>query len=147
MSILKLEAIGHLGRDCSVRHMEDGSVAINFPVAITEKWKGKNGDNNEKTTWVDCTLWKKQETMRISEYLKKGQLVYIEGTPSARGYKAKSSDDIHGALLLRVTDVRLLGGKKAADNTSAPAVAQASNNNMGDTGTVTTASAEEDLPF
>lgn len=140
MEIL-LSAIGHIGRDCSIRHLENGTAAINFPLACTERWSDKSGQKHEHTTWVDCTVWRKPENMKIADYLKKGQLVKIEGRPDARGYRSKSDKEIiHASIQCRVDKLILLGGSRkdqAGDQT--PASEQ---NNV-----FNASSQEDDLPF
>lgn len=137
---INLLAIGHLGRDCSIRHLENGSVAINFPLASTERYTDKQGNKHERTTWIECTVWRKQETMKIADYLKKGQLVKVEGLPIARGYRSKSDANvIHGSIQCRVDKLILLGGGKPAP------VAEAS---MDQTEQVFSQNTQEDdLPF
>lgn len=146
MSKLKLRAIGHLGRDCSIRHIDSGSSAISFPIACTEKYKDRQGNNAERTTWVDCTLWRKPDQLKVAEFLKKGMLVAVEGMPSTRGYKAKSTDEIKSSLLMRVDELEFLGGAKTESSTqpSTTNVAAAET----ETTEVFTSSAEgDDLPF
>lgn len=139
---LTLIVIGHIGRDCSVRHIENGSVAINFPVASTEKYKDKAGNWNERTTWIDCTVWRKPDTMKIADYLKKGQLVKIEGLPAARGYQSKDKTQIHGSIQCRVDSLLLLGGSnKQQQNGSSTG----STDESAEVFTATTQ--EDDLPF
>lgn len=125
---IKLSAIGHIGRDCSVRHLENGTIAINFPLAATERYSDKAGIKHERTTWVDCTVWRKWETMKIADYLKKGQLIKIEGRPEVRGYQSKDKTTIHGSLQCRVDSLLLLGGLKK-DQTTDQAISTDSTSN------------------
>lgn len=141
---VKLIVIGHLGRDCSVK-IVNGSNAITFPIASTEKWKNKDGVQMENTTWVECTLWRKPEASTIATYLKKGTLVKVEGRPEARAWKAKSSDEIKSGLTLRIDDLLLLGGPKTSGaNTAAPVT---ENNAAENTAAAPVVPTEEDLPF
>ncbi len=66
--------------------MERGIVAINFPVAHNKNWKDKKtGQMRTKTTWVNCTIWKREgSNMRIIDFLTRGTLVEILGTPFAK---------------------------------------------------------------
>ena len=113
--MIKLQIIGNLGKDCVVNTVNGKSV-INFTVAHTEKFKDSQGNQQEKTTWVDCAYW--TDRTAISPYLTKGKQVFVEGTPEVRTFTRQ--DGTAGASLsLRVREVQLLGGRGEAG--SAPA--------------------------
>ena len=102
--MIKLTAIGHLGKDAMLNNV-NGKNVINFAVAHTEKFKDAQGNQKEKTTWVDCAYW--TERTGIAPYLKKGTQVYIEGQPEVRLYETK--DGKQGATLtVRIASVQLL---------------------------------------
>lgn len=104
--MIKLQIIGHLGRDASVRDVNGKSV-INFTLAHTEKYRDSQGNQQEKTTWVDCAYW--TDKTAVAQYLTKGKQVYVEGQPEARAFERK--DGTSGAVLsLRVFSIQLLGG-------------------------------------
>lgn len=106
-TMIKLQVIGNLGKDCVVNTV-NGKNVINFTVAHTEKYRDSQGNNQEKTTWVDCAFW--TDRTSISPYLTKGKQVYVEGTPEARSFQR--NDGTPGASLsLRVRDIQLLGGR------------------------------------
>lgn len=105
--MIKMQVIGHLGKDCVVNTVNGKSV-INFTVAHTEKYRDSQGNNQEKTTWVDCAYW--TDRTAISPYLTKGKQVFVEGTPEVRTFTRQ--DGTGGASLsLRVREVQLLGGR------------------------------------
>lgn len=87
-TIFETRLIGNIGKDAVVKQMERGVIAINFPVAHNKNWKDKkNGDVKTKTTWVNCTIWKKEgANMRILDFLKKGTLVELVGSPFAKAF-------------------------------------------------------------
>jgi single-strand DNA-binding protein len=110
-TMIKMQVIGNLGKDCVVNTV-NGKNVINFTVAHTEKYKDSQGNNQEKTTWVDCAYW--TDRTAIAPYLQKGQQVYVEGTPEVRSFTR--NDGTPGASLsMRIRDVQLLGRK--GDNT------------------------------
>jgi single-strand DNA-binding protein len=120
--MIRLEVIGHLGRDAEVKTLEDGRTVVNFSVAHSEKWKDKQtGEQQEKSTWVTCSKWFAAGTnATVAQYLKKGTQVFVAGTCEARGFKAREqspdgSDQIKGELVLTIgmgiNDLQLLGGQ------------------------------------
>src|SRR4026208_2307248 len=105
--MIKLQIIGNLGKDCVVNTV-NGKNVINFTVAHTEKYRDSQGNNQEKTTWVDCAYW--TDKTAVAQYLTKGKQVFTEGTPEVRSFTRQ--DGTGGASLsLRVREVQLLGGK------------------------------------
>ena len=105
--MIKLLVIGNLGKDCVVNNV-NGKTVINFSVAHSEKSRDAQGNQKDKTIWVECAYW--TDRTGISPYLTKGQKVYVEGTPDVRTYT--TNDGRNGASLsLRVQTVQLVGGK------------------------------------
>ena len=104
--MLKTTLIGNLGADAVVRH-HNGNQAIGFSVAHNEKYKDAQGVIHEKTLWVNCTYWRSKDT-NLLQYLKRGQLVYLEGTPSTSVYRNKSGEPT-ADFSLRITNLQLLG--------------------------------------
>jgi len=112
------QLIGHIGQDATTRLTAGtNQVAINFSVAYSEKWKDAAGMAHERTTWVNCTLWRDAAKQAIVPYLKKGQLVYLKGKPEARGYTGRDGV-VKGDLRMNVEQIELLGAAKPAHGTS-----------------------------
>lgn len=145
--MIKLQIIGHLGGDCTTNEV-NGKTVINFNVAHSEKYKDAQGNLVEKTIWVKCAYW--TDRTAIAQYLKKGQLIYAEGTPEAEGYMNKENQAA-ATLKLRVFQVQLLGGKN--DNQGGSPQQNSSYQNSSSTSNVNqnvAAAVEEpadDLPF
>ena len=111
--MIKLQIIGNLGKDCVVNTV-NGKNVINFTVAHTEKYRDSQGNNQEKTTWVDCAYW--TDKTAISPYLTKGKQVFVEGTPEVRTFTRQDST-AGASLSLRVREVQLLGGRGEGGST------------------------------
>ncbi|WEK35722.1 MAG: single-stranded DNA-binding protein [Candidatus Pseudobacter hemicellulosilyticus] len=105
--MIKLQVIGNLGKDC-VTNTVNGKNVINFNVAHTEKFKDAQGNQKDKTIWVECAYW--TERTGIAPYLRKGTQVYVEGTPEVRTYP-KNDGTTGASLTLRVLNVQLLGAR------------------------------------
>lgn len=147
--MIKMQVIGRLGKDCLVNNV-NGRTVINFTVAHSEKFKDSQGNQQERTTWVDCAYW--TDRTAVAPYLVKGTQVFVEGQPEVRSF-TKNDGSAGAALSLRVREVQLLGAKAdgsggqqsggysqptQADSSGAPAHAPATS------GTPDTA---DDLPF
>jgi len=139
--MIKLQIIGNLGKDCVVNTV-NGKNVINFTVAHTEKYRDSQGNNQEKTTWVDCAYW--TDKTAVAPYLTKGKQVFVEGQPEARSFNR--NDGTPGASLsLRVREVQLLGGR--GDNVGSPSssVSSSSTSNIPAPSDIT--EPVDDLPF
>lgn len=99
-----LTAVGNLGRDAEVRFMADQTQVAGFSFALSSGY-GKN----EKTTWLECSLFgKRAET--LAPMLLKGTKIAISGEFSVREYNDKDGN-LKSVPSLRVNDVTLLGKK------------------------------------
>jgi single-strand DNA-binding protein len=84
----KVILIGRLGRDPELRYTADGTPVATFTLATTETRKNKDGTKSERTEWHRIVAWRKLGEIS-GEYLKKGRLVYIEGSIQSREYEGR----------------------------------------------------------
>ena len=139
--MIKMQVIGNLGKDCVVNQV-NGKNVINFTVAHTEKYRDSAGNNQEKTTWVDCAYW--SDKTGVAPYLQKGTQVFVEGSPEVRSF-TRGDGTAGASLSLRVRDIQLLGRK--GDNSGNPNSDAVSSSRQQ---TATPASVDDvadDLPF
>lgn len=144
--MIKLQIIGNLGKDCIVKEV-NGKNVINFSVAHTERFKDAQGNQKERTTWVECAYW--TDRTAIAPYLVKGTTVYAEGSPEADAYTNKEGQAA-ATLRMRVQNVQLLGGGNR-DNQGASS-GNVTNAGMSAAPVIKTQAAvstavEDDLPF
>ena len=104
--MIKLQIVGNLGKDCIVKEV-NGKHVINFSVAHTERFKDAQGNQKERTTWVECAYW--TDKTAVAQYLTKGKIVYAEGSPEAEAYTNKEGVAAC-TLRMRVQNIQLLGG-------------------------------------
>ena len=127
----KITIIGNLGRDPEMRYMPSGDAVASFSVATSERWRTRDGQQQERTTWFNVSAFGKlAET--CSQFLHKGSYVYLEGTLSQREYTdrdgaQRTSLDVR-AREMRMLDRREEGGELGAEtggpvSTGAPAPA------------------------
>jgi len=144
--MIKLQIIGNLGKDCIVKEI-NGKNVINFSVAHTERFKDAQGNQKERTTWVECAYW--TERTAVAPYLVKGTMVYAEGAPEADAYANKEGQPA-ATLRMRVQSIQLLGGNKEGQGSNSGNV---TNSGMGVAPVVRTqpvnsaSPVEDDLPF
>ena len=119
--MIKLQIVGNLGKDCIIKEV-NGKNVINFSVAHTERYKDSQGNQKERTTWVECAYW--TDRTAVGQYLKKGQMVYAEGSPEADPYLNKENQPA-ATLRMRVQSLQLLGSSKEGQGANAGNVTHA----------------------
>ena len=112
-TVFETRLIGNIGRDATVKTMERGVVAINFPVAHNKNWiDRKTGKPRTRTTWVNCTIWKREDSnLRVLDFLKKGALVEVVGTPYAKSYHSEDGV-LRTEIRLNVSNTNILRASK-----------------------------------
>ena len=87
-SLNKVILIGHLGAKPEGRYTKDGRSVVSFSLATNEGWIGVDGKMREHTEWHLIVAWDKLADFAI-EYLKKGQLIHVEGVLRTRKWEDK----------------------------------------------------------
>jgi single-strand DNA-binding protein len=120
--------VGHLGKDAEIRYTPSGDAVCTFSVATSEKFKGRDGQPQEKTEWHNIVTWRKLAEI-CGEHLKKGALVYLEGKITNRSYDDRDGNKRYITEIvcdqMRMLDRKGAGDRPASDRTapasSAPA--------------------------
>jgi len=84
----RVQLIGRLGKDPEGKFTPTGKKVTHFSVAISNRWKSKEGEAKEYTEWVNVEAWGRLGEV-CQEYLKKGSLVFIEGRLKTDKYEDK----------------------------------------------------------
>lgn len=70
--------IGNLGGDPEIRYTPGGTAVCNFSIATTKRYKNKDGEKVEQTSWHKIVAWNKLAEI-CAEHLNKGQQVQVVG--------------------------------------------------------------------
>ncbi|MBQ2230514.1 MAG: single-stranded DNA-binding protein [Oscillospiraceae bacterium] len=119
MAFNQIIILGNLGKDAEVKALENGTKVITFNVAVTERWKDKNEQDQEHTDWFTVDYFTMSD--KVAQYLKKGTSVMVEGRMTSREYEKDGQK--RTAWSVRVNNLQLLGGKKddvKSDTSDAP---------------------------
>ncbi len=90
-SVNKAILIGNLGKDPELRYTPNGQAVTKFSIATSERFKDRNGEQQERTTWHNIVAWGRQAEV-ANEYLSKGSPVFIEGRIENRSYDDKDGN-------------------------------------------------------
>jgi len=113
----KVILIGRLGRDPELRYTADGTPVATFTMATTETRKNKDGTKSERTEWHRIVAWRKLGEV-AGEYLKKGRLVYVEGSIQSREFEGR--DGVKRKTFEIVASAMKMLGQGSPDERKAP---------------------------
>lgn len=113
MSVNKVILVGFLGKDPESRFTNQGKAVCNLSVATTDSWKEKaTGERKESTEWHRITSFDKLAEI-MSQYLKKGSQVYIEGKLQTSKYNDKDGIERFQTVIIANT-MQMIGSKNEA---------------------------------
>jgi single-strand DNA-binding protein len=74
----KVMLIGNLTRDPDLKYTPGNQAVCEIGLAVNRKYRTKEGEDREETTFVDCEAWGKQAEV-LKQYMTKGKPLFIEG--------------------------------------------------------------------
>lgn len=86
-----VQLIGHLGAEPVMRTLDNGAKVARLSIATTERYKGKNGEWMEETTWHNVVAWEGLAE-KAEQHLYKGAQVLITGKLTSRSYVDSKGD-------------------------------------------------------
>jgi len=125
--INKVILIGNLGNDPDVRYTAGGSPVANVSLATSDTWRDKEtGDQQERTEWHRVVFFGRLAEI-VSEYLRKGSKVYVEGRLQTRKWQDRDGNDRYTTEIVG-GEMQMLDSKGGGEDfarASAPAQAPA----------------------
>ncbi len=85
MSVNKAILVGNLGKDPELRYTPSGTAVCTFSLATTDRFKNKQGEQQERTEWHNIVVWAGLAEI-CGKYLTKGKQIYLEGRIQNRSY-------------------------------------------------------------
>ncbi len=86
----KVFLIGRLTRDPELRYTPSGKAVTTFGLAVNREYISK-GERKEDTCYLNLVVWGKQAEV-CAEYLKKGNLIFVEGRLQYRSWETDESE-------------------------------------------------------
>ncbi|TYO97511.1 single-strand binding protein [Geothermobacter ehrlichii] len=124
MSVNKVILVGNLGKDPELRYTPAGTAVATFPLATSERYRDKSGQQVEKTEWHNIVVWRNLAEI-CGKYLHKGKQVYIEGKIRTRSYTDRDGNKRY-ITEIEAEQMQMLGriGDDVGSRAPAPAAAQ-----------------------
>ena len=107
-SVNKAIIVGRVGQDPDMRYLPNGDAVANLSIATSEKYKDKQGAMQENTEWHRVSFFGKTAEV-CGKYLKKGSLVFVEGSIKTRKWQDKEGVDRY-TTEIRGDKMQMLGG-------------------------------------
>lgn len=133
--------IGNVGKDPEVKHLENGMVIANFPLATSEGYKNKDNERVTTTEWHNIVLFRNLAEV-AEKYVKKGDPLYIEGRIRTRSWEDKDGNKRYTTEIVG-NNMQMLGSAPKGDNGSSSQENQVTESE-GSTGIP---DEQDDLPF
>ncbi|MEC7926881.1 MAG: single-stranded DNA-binding protein [Candidatus Neomarinimicrobiota bacterium] len=115
-SVNKVVIVGHIGADPETRFTPSGTAVANFNVATNESRKNSDGGYQDHTEWHSCVLFGKRAEF-AGEYLKRGQLIYLEGRLQTRSWEDDSGTKKYKTEVIG-NEITMLGKKVGTGDSS-----------------------------
>jgi single-strand DNA-binding protein len=112
--MLKAHLIGNLGNDPDLRYSANGSPLLRFNVASNYRTRTPEGEYQDRTEWVRVTVTGNRAES-LSQYLRKGSRVYVEGRLEARPWTDNQSQ-VRAGLEVLANEVQFMSPRQAGDD-------------------------------
>lgn len=106
----KISLFGHVGQDPK-KPSEKHPDFITFGLAVTQHWKDHSGEKQEHTDWYEVITSQKGLGDLVNNYVKKGDPLYVEGTPKYEVY-TNNEGEAKIRVSVNLTKINLLGQRK-----------------------------------
>src|SRR5215218_6734762 len=107
--MLKCVLIGNLGGDPDLRYSPEGRAFLRMNVACNFRARSPEGEWQDRTEWVRVTVFG-QQGERLSQYLRKGSRVYVEGRLEARPWTDQQGQ-VRAGLEVVANDVEFMSSR------------------------------------
>ena len=101
--------IGNTGKDPEIRTIPSGKKVASFSLATSEHYKDTSGAKVTNTSWHNVKAWGSLAEV-AEKYIKKGQLLYVEGKINYSTYDDKDGNKRYVTEII-AGNIQMLGGK------------------------------------
>lgn len=114
--INKVTLVGHAGQDADVRYTPSGKAVVQLSLATGREWKDREtGQKKTSTEWHRVVFFEPLSNI-VSEHVKKGQQLYIEGFLRTRKWHDQNRNVDRFTTEVVATEMEMLGGKPKNGN-------------------------------
>lgn len=142
----KVLLMGRLTRDVELKFTPSNMAVANIGLAVGRRYKTKDGEQREETTFVDCEAWSRTAEL-MNQYLSKGRPVFIEGRLKLDQWQDKDGSN-RSKMKVVIENFQFIDSRQSnsggdSGQSNAPATAGATTS----PGTTHEPIGEDDIPF
>jgi len=82
--------IGRLGADPESKKMNNGETVCRFRLAMSKRWKDKDGNVQEHTVWATCIAYSQTADIFV-KWARKGNRIAVQAMYEPREYEANGA--------------------------------------------------------
>lgn len=120
LNLNRVTVAGNLTRDPETKFLANSQAVASFGLAINRRWKDRDGQAKDETTFVDIEAWGRTAEL-CGQYLAKGRNVYIEGRLKLESWDDKATGAKRSKLKIVADSVQFINGN-SENGESAPAI-------------------------
>ncbi len=109
--------LGNLGADPELRFTQGGQSVLNIRLATTERFKGADGQWQERTDWHSVVVWGKRAEA-LGKILTKGSTIFVEGSLRTTSYEKGGEKRFKTEVVAQ--NVILAGGRPSGERRDQP---------------------------
>lgn len=103
----EIQLIGYVYQDARCPNERDYPNWVVFKLSVNKKYKDKNGEEKQDTTWFECKSSSEQLSKLIKLYVKDKMGLFVRGIPKAKAYTT-SSGAAEANIEVLVTEFNIL---------------------------------------
>ena len=126
MSLNQILLIGNCGSDPEMRYTPNGSMVVNFSLAVNSYRNSPEGDQIQETEWFRVSCWNKTAES-VNQFLQKGQRCFVEGRFKSSNYTANDGTQRQSN---EVTAFRVIFLDRSTGNASDEAMTKENNSSQ-----------------
>ena len=141
----RTEIIGITGKPATVVTLPSGGQKVMFSVAVSKRYRDKNGEQKELTNWFNVVAFGKLAENLANLDIQKGTTLFVSGEMNFRDYI--NADGVQKSVAeVQADTVQILTPRNTYKTNSAPAEASEASKDYEPAGAMPQAS-EDELPF
>ena len=96
--------IGNITADPELNETPGGAQVVNFSIAVNRRWKDRNGEDQEQTSFVEVVVWS-DLAVNVSRSLSKGDRAIVIGRFEQQSWDDKDTGKKRSTLKLIADEV------------------------------------------
>jgi single-strand DNA-binding protein len=138
----KVFLMGNLTRDVELRSITGGQQVAEIGLAVNRRYRTKEGEDREETTFVDCEAWGRTAEV-MKQYLSKGRPVFVEGRLKLDQWTDKDGSK-RSKMRVVIENFQFIGGSAGEGGARGPGAAKTTAGGAQD---IHTPTGDDDIPF